>query len=64
VLQKRVVERERGGEDASEATIEVLDQQITQAEPLGDDERPFVVTMNTDQEINKDSLNKLVTKRC
>ena len=62
MLQKRVVERERGGEDASEATIDVLDQQITQAEPLGDDERPFVVTMNTDREINKDSLEKLVTK--
>ena len=47
-LRDRITRRrQRGGGDASEATIEVLDAQLRGYEPLDADEQPFVVRWDT-----------------
>ena len=38
VLRERIVARQRAGQDASEATVEVLERQRQWIEPLQDDE--------------------------
>jgi uncharacterized protein len=38
VLRERILDRQRAGQDASEATIAVLERQLQRIEPLGDDE--------------------------
>ena len=38
-LRRRITERQAGGRDASEATLDVLEKQLQWIEPLGDDER-------------------------
>lgn len=43
-LAKRILSRSAGGSDPSDATVEVLAQQMRTLEPLGDDERPYVRT--------------------
>ncbi len=45
-LRRRVARRAAKGLDASEATLEVLVQQMSTAEPLGPDEAPCVLTMD------------------
>jgi aminoglycoside phosphotransferase family enzyme/predicted kinase len=47
VLQERIAARSNQGGDASEATFEVLDRQITTQEMLGDDERAFKLDART-----------------
>lgn len=42
-LRRRISERQSRGDDASEATLEVLDRQLQWIEPLGDDERARVL---------------------
>lgn len=43
-LTRRIQARNASGSDASDATVEVLAQQMHTLEPLGDDERPYVRT--------------------
>lgn len=38
LLRERILARQRAGQDASEATLAVLDRQLQRIEPLGDDE--------------------------
>ncbi len=45
-LERRVVERSRQRSDASDATLEVLHQQLDSLEPLTRDERQFVETLS------------------
>jgi len=52
VLRARIAARAREGRDASEADLAVLDHQIATAEPLGPDERPRVVAVDTDRPLN------------
>jgi aminoglycoside phosphotransferase family enzyme/predicted kinase len=47
VLRARIRERAAAKSDASEATIAVLDSQLANHEPLASEERPHVVTWNT-----------------
>ncbi len=42
-LRRRITARQASGNDASEATLQVLDKQLQWMEPLGDDERPSVL---------------------
>lgn len=49
VLRERVVKREREGKDASEATLEVLEIQARNREPLAPDERGHAVTVDTNE---------------
>jgi aminoglycoside phosphotransferase family enzyme/predicted kinase len=46
VLRRRVEQRARGGADASEATVEVLERQLRDREPLTGDERSVAVTVD------------------
>lgn len=46
LLRERVAARMRGGRDASEATLEVLEKQIETDEPLGEDERGFAAQLD------------------
>ncbi len=47
LLRARIQQRLRNNRDASEATLAVLEQQLTKAEPLTDEEQPFVTPVNT-----------------
>ncbi|MEP7262738.1 MAG: AAA family ATPase, partial [Usitatibacter sp.] len=47
ILRRRVAERERGGDDASDAGVEVLQAQLGMREPLGADERMHSVYLDT-----------------
>jgi hypothetical protein len=49
VLRERIGARARGGADASEATLAVLDRQLAAADPLAAEERTFAVTIDTGQ---------------
>ncbi|CBL43631.1 conserved hypothetical protein [gamma proteobacterium HdN1] len=49
VLESRIRERQRQGTDASDATIEVLRQQIRHYEPLQDDELSSVFEFDTEK---------------
>ncbi len=44
-LRQRIVDRQRAGADASEATVAVLEQQLSEREPLEKDEYQQVVTI-------------------
>lgn len=48
VLRRRVAERTRGGQDASDAGLDVLDLQLRTGEPLGDDELAQAEMVRTD----------------
>lgn len=47
VLRRRVKQRAEANADASEATLAVLDRQLTQREPLDDKERAHTLTLDT-----------------
>ncbi len=47
VLRARIQQRIRDNRDASEATLAVLEQQLSKAEPLTDEEQPYVTPINT-----------------
>ncbi|HEX4885354.1 MAG TPA: ATP-binding protein, partial [Casimicrobiaceae bacterium] len=46
VVRRRVEQRAQGGGDASEATVEVLERQLRDREPLTGDERSTAVTVD------------------
>jgi uncharacterized protein len=47
MLRQRITEREQQGRDASEASQTVLEHQLAQAEPLGEDERTHLIDIDT-----------------
>jgi len=49
-LRRRVVARAAAGRDASEAGIEVLEQQMSNADPLSDEEHAASIVVDTTQE--------------
>ena len=55
-LKKRIQQRYAKGDDASEANLHVLAHQLETLEPLNDDEKQFCVTIDTDQELNIDTI--------
>jgi hypothetical protein len=55
-LRERVVARERGGQDASEAGLAVLEKQLEQAKDLEEDELPLAVVLDTSKSIDPRSL--------
>jgi len=58
VLRQRIEQRTAQGGDASEATSEVLAHQLATQEPFDAEELPFVVAVNTDQEVELDELER------
>ncbi len=56
VLRDRVARRERAHSDASEAGLAVLDRQLADREPLGQDEARHAVRVATDRALDCDAL--------
>jgi hypothetical protein len=57
-LKKRIQLRHIKGDNASEANLNVLAHQLKTLEPLNDDEKQFSVTIDTDQELD---INTILT---
>ena len=51
MLRRRIVERSAAGNDASDADLSVLAQQLRHQEPLDDDERALAVTWDAEQSL-------------
>jgi hypothetical protein len=51
VLRNRLAERQRHARDASEATLEVLEHQLTHREDLTPAEREYAITIDTEETV-------------
>lgn len=56
VLRSRVSQREQDGRDASEANVAVLEQQLAHRELLGQDEQPHVLSIDSEQSLEREQL--------
>lgn len=56
-LKKRIRQRAQLGHDASDATLEILEHQLETHEQLTEEEKPFVIDVNTEHAIN---VNKII----
>jgi predicted kinase len=56
-LRARVLERERQGNDASDAGLGVLEHQLATHEPLGTDELPHVIAIDSERTMDSAQLN-------
>lgn len=59
-LCRRVAARQRVALDASEATVAVLERQMDKAEPLSEDEMPFVLRVDTVQDIAEEAVARVL----
>lgn len=55
-LRERVILRKQQGSDVSDATLEILQYQIENHEPLSGDEKPFVIEIDTDKNMDVDGI--------
>ena len=55
-LRERVKQRTQKGDDISDATLEILQHQIANYEPLSDDEKPFTIEIDTDKNIDVEGI--------
>ena len=63
VLEQRVHDREKVGEDPSDATLQVLEAQRGKAQPLRTDEEPLTLTVDTGQKNYMQPLLENLDKR-
>ncbi|MCC7423995.1 MAG: AAA family ATPase [Planctomycetaceae bacterium] len=63
VLRQRIERRARAGGDASEATVAVLEQQLTQREPLDDEERAHAILVETTAPLDAPRLLDAIRSR-
>ena len=61
-LRARVVEREHSGNDASDAGLGVLEHQLATHEPLGTDELPDVIKVDSEHAMDQATLNLTFSK--
>jgi hypothetical protein len=61
-LRARVVEREHSGNDASDAGLGVLEHQLATHEPLGTDELPDVIKVDSEHPMDQATLNLTFSK--
>jgi predicted kinase len=59
-LRRRVAQREMAGNDASEATLAVLEHQLATVEPLAADERDSALSIDT----QRDDSQNIVEQVC
>jgi predicted kinase len=52
VMRQRIQQRETTGTDASEANLAVLEKQLDKYQPLGSDERPDTLPINTTDQLD------------
>jgi len=62
VLRERVERRRAAGEDASEATLEILQGQLEHHEPLTDREQASAVKVDTSEGIDEQQLRALIVR--
>ncbi len=55
-LTQRVKERAQQGNDISDATLDVLRNQLDNNEQLSDDEKPFAIVIDTENDIDVDKI--------
>ena len=60
-LQQRIISRAAQATAISEATLQVLEHQIETAQSFAADEQPYVITVNTGQEIDIGKLARQLT---
>lgn len=60
-LKRRITARQQSGNDASEATLEVLEHQLKTAQPFTAAELKNTITIDSE---DKNALNKLLQSRC
>ena len=60
-LKKWIAERQTSGKDASEATIEILEQQLAKQEPLDAEEKKHALEIHTDQAIDISQIIKKIS---
>ena len=63
VMRERLIAREQAGSDASEATLAVLERQLTRAEPLALDEFACVIRVDASRAIDAAELAMRVQER-
>ena len=59
-LKKRIQQRHIKGDDASEANLNVLVHQLETLEPLSDEEKQFCITIDTDQELDIETVLTMI----
>ena len=61
-LRARVVEREQSGNDASDAGLGVLEHQLATHEPLGTDELPYVINVDSERAMDQTQMRLTFSK--
>ena len=64
LLRQRVRNRARAGRDPSDATLEVLEDQLTAQEALGADEEPFALHLDTSSPFDAVAVERALSSRC
>jgi aminoglycoside phosphotransferase family enzyme/predicted kinase len=62
-LRQRIIERSRQRQDASEANLAVLENQLKTADAIDDAESAFVISLGTDSSIDTDELVSTIRSR-
>lgn len=63
VLRERITHRNRNERDASEATLAVLEHQLSIEEPLSAEERKDAVTVDSSREVDVEALGREILSR-
>ena len=61
-LRRRVAQREAAGNDASEATLAVLEHQLDTVEPLAADERGSALSIDTQHDAGQDIVEQVCVR--
>lgn len=63
VLRERITHRNRNERDASEATLAVLEHQLSVQEPLAAEERKDAITVDTSRGVDVEALGRMIVER-
>lgn len=63
VLRRRIQARHRDNRDASDADLQVLDHQLAQQDPLGEEERPHVVEVRNEDGLDLEAVTARVLQQ-
>jgi len=56
IIRERVLQRSEQGDDVSDATLEILEHQLNDMEPLSEEELRYAITIDTERNIDLDAL--------
>jgi len=60
ILKQRVEQRAQRGDDASDATVEILQHQLESYETLTEEEKSFTINIDTSHDIDIDAIIKQI----